>query len=102
MKNLTTSVLNNISIGQIIDDMRLFVHFLMTYTEWKAIAKKNKLTVSAISDTAGYSRDSIQRACERNDGEVPERFVLILEAVIHRKNRLFEGLKALKSGETHD
>ena len=66
----------------------------MTYTEWKEIAKKNKLTVSGISQTAGYSRDAIQRACERNDCQVPERFVLILEAVISRKNKRQENLQA--------
>ena len=73
----------------------------MNYTEWKAIAKRNKLTVSVISETAGYSRNSIQRACERNGGEVPERFVLILEAVIHRKNKRFDCLKELRSNETN-
>ena len=70
----------------------------MTYTEWKEIAKKNKLTVSGISQTAGYSRDAIQRACERNDGQVPERFVLILEAVISRKNKRQENLQVPDSG----
>lgn len=73
----------------------------MTYTEWKAIAKQNKLTVSAISKTAGYSRDAIQRACERNDGQVPERFVLILEAVIHRKNKRLESLQSSESEESN-
>lgn len=73
----------------------------MTYTEWKAIAKQNKLTVSAISKTAGYSRDAIQRACERNDGQVPERFVLILEAVIHRKNKRLESLQSSEPEESN-
>ena len=72
----------------------------MTYEEWKAIAKQHKLTVSAISEIAGYSRDSIQRAADRNDGEVPERFVLILEAVINRKNMCFEDLRAIKTDKS--
>ena len=73
--------------------MRLIYPLRMTYAEWKDIAKQNKLTVSGISKTAGYSRDAIQRACERNDGQVPERFVLILEAVINRKNKRQESLQ---------
>ena len=73
----------------------------MTYTEWKEIAKKNKLTVSGISQTAGYSRDAIQRACERNDGQVPERFVLILEAIINRKNKRQENLQQSDSDKSN-
>lgn len=73
--------------------MRLIYPLNMTYAEWKIIAKQNKLTVSGISNIAGYSRDAIQRACERNGGQVPERFVLILEAVISRKNLRQESLQ---------
>ena len=89
------------SNSEIVAYVRLFYSPSMDYTEWKAIAKQNKLTVSAISKTAGYSRDAIQRACERNDGQVPERFILILEAVIHRKNKRQENLSTSEPDETN-